>query len=94
MNFDDDLPVFMADFGVDAITAGMTMAKKVIFNKPDEVIFDGMQTSADFTIRYLTSEFTAMHDKTAITVDGSNYKIRGEPLLIADGKFSLASLHK
>lgn len=92
MNFDDDLPVFLADFGVDATVAAVT--HKVIFNKPDAVIFDGMQSSNDFTIRYLTSDFPAMHDKTAITVNGTAYKIRGEPLLITDGKFSLASLHK
>ncbi len=94
MTFDDDLPIFLADFGVDATTAGMPLAKKVIFNKPDAVIFDEMQVGNDFTIRYLTADFTGLHDGIAIVVDGSNFKIRGEPLLISDGKFSLASLKK
>ena len=92
MNFDDDLPVFLADFGVDATVASVT--HQVIFNKPDAVVFDDMQTSHDFTIRYMTVDFPNLHDGTAITVEGGSFKIRGEPLLLADGKFSLASLRK
>lgn len=92
MNFDDDLPVFLADFGVTAMALGET--HNVIFNKPDAVIFDDMQASADFSMRYLTSEFANLHDGTTIVVEGSTYKVRGEPLKVADGKFSMASLRK
>lgn len=92
MQFDNDLPVFLADFGVDATASGST--HKVIFNKPDASLFEDMQASADFTIRYLMSDFPSLHDGTAITVDGGTYKIRGEPLKVGDGKFALASLRK
>jgi hypothetical protein len=92
MNFDDDLPVFLADFGVDATVGSAT--HKVIFNKPDVVLFEDMQAGNNFTVRYLTIDFPSLHDGTAIVVAGSNFKINGEPLLLADGKFSLASLRK
>lgn len=92
MNFDDDLPVFLADFGVDATVAAAT--HKVIFNKPDAVLFEDMQAGNNFTIRYLTADFPGLHDGAAIVVAGSSFKINGEPLLVSDGKFSLASLRK
>jgi len=91
MNFDDDLPAFLADFGVAAsITPGIN--KQVIFNKPDAGIFGEMQVTHDFSIRYITTDFTSLHDGVAIVVDGGNYKIKGEPLVLTDGRFSLATL--
>ena len=92
MTFDDDLPIFLADFGVNATVLGVT--HQVIFNKPDTLLFDDMQATADYTIRYLSADFPTLRDGTAIIVDGNAFKIRGEPLQVSDGRFSMASLRK
>lgn len=93
MNFDNDLPIFLADYGIEATALGVTHL--VIFNNPDAVILDDQQVSGDATIRYITSEFPNLFDGIAIHIEGEgDYKIRGEPLKLGDGKHSLASLRK
>lgn len=92
MNFDDDLPVFLADFGVLATVGSVT--HKVLFNKPDATIFDGGQVTSDYQMRYVASDFPALHNGQAITVDGVNYHIKGEPMAMSDGKFKQADLKK
>ena len=90
MDFDGDLPIFLADFGVDATVSGST--RKVLFNKPDATVFTDAQVVGDFQMRYLKSDFPALHHGTVIVVDGGSYTINGEPMALGDGKFMQADL--
>lgn len=92
MTFDDDLPIFLADFGVNATAGGIT--RKVLFNKPDATMFEDAQVTGDYQIRYLKSEFPDLHHGTAIEVDGASYHIKGEPMALGDGRFMQAGIKK
>lgn len=92
MRFDDDLPVFLADFGVIATVSGLS--NKVLFNKPDSSIFNEGQVTGDYQIRYITNQFPDLHDGVVIMVNGLNYRVKGEPVANSDGSFSMAGLKK
>lgn len=97
--FDDDLHTFVSDFAVTARLGALE--GKVLLNKPDIAIFDQQQVTGDYNIRYLVDDFPDLKADAQISIEerpGSNvwtnYKIKGKPMAITDGRFYQAELKK
>lgn len=87
-----DLPdVYLQDFGVTA-TVGSATAK-VIFDKPDEIIGEGLAISTEYIITFKTSDLPTLAGGNSISIDSQNYRVR-EVRKIDDGTFSRALLTK
>lgn len=74
----EDLDVYLADFGVPCVVAGQTITG--IFNQADDVMqFDvGNVQSRMFDLTLKTSDVTALviKAKTVIVVNGVSYEVR------------------
>jgi hypothetical protein len=72
--FNEDLSVFLADFGVSC-TSGTTSAMGIL-DMPGQVIADGMVINTDYTLTARTADFGGLLYGDGITVDGSSYQVR------------------
>jgi hypothetical protein len=82
-----------ADFGVTAVIAGHPQ-QMVFFDFPDAEIFGGEQVAGDKVITYEVKDFPPLTNNQAITIDGENWKIKGEPVRSDDGKWAQVGLKK
>lgn len=85
----EDLALFFADFGVDAVFGADTAV--VLLDKPDADVFDGQIIANDPVITFATTDLTGLVRGSAITVDGVGYTVR-DVNLVDDGKLSKARL--
>lgn len=72
MNFHDDLPLFYADFGVEAVWDGKT--NLVIFNNPFVAQLD--VASHNPVARAQLAEFAGVQKGQLIVIEGTTYKIQ------------------
>lgn len=89
MAFTEDMSLFFAEFGVEAVFGAATAT--VLLDKPDAEIFDGAAIANDPVITYATTDLTGLAHGSAITVDGASFKVR-EVNLVDDGKLTRARL--
>lgn len=93
MAFIEDLGVFLSDFGVCASTASGSKGQ-VLLDEPDAEIFDGAQVKGEKVITYIVADFPDLKPDQKITIDNAEWRIRGEPVRIEDGRFAKAGLKR
>jgi hypothetical protein len=99
MTFDSSVfwPVFAAaGMLVDAAyqpPVGPLIIFKAGFNRPDQVVLDGMVHSTDYTIEYQRAD-VELKRGALIEIEGEAYKVRQTPNAKGDGTFSVATLEK
>ena len=91
MPLNEDLTVFLSDFGVSC-TAGAISALGIL-DMPSQIISGDMVLSTDYTLTARTSDFGGLTYGDAITVAGAAYQVR-ETRLIDDGAFVEIGLQK
>jgi hypothetical protein len=89
--FNEDLGVFLNDFGVSC-TSGATTALGIL-DQPGQILADGMVISTDYQLTARTADFGGLLYGDAITVDGVNYQVR-ETRKVDDGVMVEISLTK
>jgi len=89
--FNEDLGVFLNDFGVSC-TSGSTTALAIL-DQPGLILGDGMVISTDYQLTARTADFGGLLYGDAITVDGVNYQVR-ETRKVDDGVMVEISLTK
>lgn len=90
--FDEDLTVFLNDFGV-TVTAGAVSGLGIL-NKPGEYVADDRIITDEYVLRCETSKFGDLGYSDSISVDGVSYVVREAPLMVDDGAFCLILLSK
>jgi hypothetical protein len=85
MALNEDLGVFLEDFGV-TVTSGAVSGLGIL-DMPGQVIAGEMIITTDYRLTVLTSEFGGLIYGAAVTVGGVNYQVR-EALKIDDGEFT------
>lgn len=88
---DENLDVFLADFGLD-VQFGTTTTKGIL-DMPDQNILSGDVISTEYSLTFKTEDLPDLKSGDDLSVDEIFYKIR-ETEKIADGKFSRALLTK
>lgn len=100
MAMNEDLTVFFhtGEFAVHAHfhapVSGHTHNAKVILDTPTEEIFGGDSSSDEYTMTYVASELPGLRKGNAIRVNNVDYRVRGEPKMISDGRLNTAVLTK
>jgi hypothetical protein len=89
--FNEDLGVFLNDFGVSC-TSGATTALGIL-DQPGQILADGMVISTDYQLTARTADFGGLLYGDAITVDGVIYQVR-ETRKVDDGVMVEISLTK
>jgi hypothetical protein len=89
--FNEDLGVFLTDFGVSC-TSGSTTALAIL-DQPGQILADGMVISTDYQLTARTADFGSLLYGDGITVDGINYQVR-ETRQLDDGAFVEIGLMK
>lgn len=84
MPLNEDLTVFLADFGVSC-TAGATTALGIL-DMPSQVVAGDMVLSTDYSLTARAADFGGLVYGDPITVGGVNYQVR-EVRRIDDGMF-------
>lgn len=84
MALDEDLNLFLDDFGVSC-TAGAVSALGIL-DMPTQVVAGDMVLSTDYTLTAKASDFGGLLYGASVTVDGVSYEVR-ETRLLDDGKF-------
>lgn len=87
--FAENLPAFLADFGVAAIYGGVT--KKVLFDQPGHDILSGRVQSDQYEITYIESDMPKLLFGAQISIAGVAYTLLSTNK-IDDGMFSRAIL--
>jgi hypothetical protein len=91
MALDENLDVFLADFGVSC-TAGAVTALGIL-DMPGQVLIDGMVISTDYTLTAKAEDFGDLLYGSGISVDGVLYTVR-EVRRLDDGMFCEIGLQK
>ena len=91
MPHNDDLAIFLDDFGLECKADGITA--KGILDMPTQILSGDVILSTDYTLRALTSDFGALIAGNQIKVDGIAYKVR-EVQTVDDGKFCEVALQR
>jgi hypothetical protein len=65
-----------------------------IFDEKSELVLDEQVVSVENALTVLTSELGHLRYGASITVDGAAYKVRHEPMRMADGLLCVISLEK
>jgi hypothetical protein len=90
MAFTEDISLFFADFGVEAVFGELTTS--VLLDEPDNAIFEGQLIAADASITYATGELEGLQKGSSLTIDGNAYKVTEPPMKIDDGKLMRAQV--
>jgi len=90
MAFPEDLTVFFADFGREAVFGAQSAV--VLLDEPDGTIFDGQLMAADASITYASGELVGLQKGSSLTIDGNAYKVSQPPMKIDDGKLMQAQV--
>lgn len=89
----DDLPILLADFGVQCSYDGVQF--KALLDEPDVIVqlqhADGH--SRQYQLTYITSAVAPRRNQP-ITVGGQAYTVRQAPEQLSDGAFSRVMLSK
>lgn len=91
MAINEDLTVFLNDFGVSC-TAGAISALGIL-DMPTQVLAGEMVLSTDYTLTARFADFGGLVYGDAITVAGTNYQVR-ETRQLDDGAFIEIGLQK
>lgn len=91
MAFEEDLDLFLADFGVPVQVGGNQGIG--ILDVPAQVIADGMVLTTDYELTVRSDQFGGLVYGDGVTVDGVNYQVR-EAISVEDGKFTRVMLMK
>lgn len=91
MALNEDLTVFLSDFGVSC-TAGAVTALGIL-DMPSQVLAGDMVLSTDYTLTARSADFGGLYYGDAIVVAGINYQVR-EVRQIDDGAFCEIGLTK
>jgi hypothetical protein len=65
-----------------------------MFDQTSELVLDGQAISIENALTIKTSELGSLGYGDPITVDGNSYRVRSEPMRMADGLLSVMSLEK
>jgi hypothetical protein len=65
-----------------------------MFDQSSELVLDGQAVSIENALTIETSELGTLGYGDLITVDGNSYRVRSEPMRMADGLLSVMSLEK
>lgn len=90
MAFTEDISLFFADFGVEAVFGEASVT--VLLDRPDAEVLGGAGLTNDPVITYATGDLAGLAMDSEITVDGVDYLVRGTPRKIDDGKLMQAFL--
>jgi hypothetical protein len=90
MAFTEDISLFFADFGVEAVFGASSA--QVLLDEPDNTIFEGQLVAADASITYATGDLEGLQKGSSLTVDGNAYKVTQPPMKIDDGKLMRAQV--
>jgi hypothetical protein len=82
MALNEDLSVFLADFGVSCTSGSITALG--ILDQPGQILADGMVITTDYQLTAKANDFGGLLYGDAITVDGTYYQVR-ETRKIDDG---------
>ena len=95
MIIEENLNTYFADLGQEVTYNGM--AKKGIFNMPDEILAGDMMISTDYVLQVVTEDFSevSLGDTLRIEVNGKreDYEVKSKRME-DDGKISLITLSK
>lgn len=91
MALDEDLGVFLDDFGVSC-TAGAVTALGIL-DMPSQIISNGMVLTTDYSLTARAVDFGGLLYGAAITVGGVNYSVR-EVRKLDDGAFVEVALQR
>lgn len=80
----NDLDLFLADFGVTAVISGVTV--KGIFDAPTNVVSDGMILTNDYILTIKTPTAGLPVYGASVTIAGAAYTVR-DSRMIDDGMF-------
>lgn len=91
MALNENLDVFLADFGVTVVKGSTTTTG--VLDMPSEVIAGGMVITTDYALTIKTSALPGLGYGDSLTVDGEAYTVR-EVRAQDDGRFSIVYLSK
>jgi len=91
MALNEDLTVFLSDFGVTCTSGAVTALG--LLDMPSQVLAGDMVLSTDYTLTARSADFGGLYYGDAIVVDGINYQVR-EVRQIDDGAFCEIGLTK
>jgi hypothetical protein len=87
--FEEDLSVYLTDFGIDVVANGQT--DKAIFDAPDQDVVGGMQLITEYQITYPSSQFGFIKKGMSVQANGLNF-VAKETKRIADGLWKTTGL--
>jgi hypothetical protein len=88
----DDATFYLADFGV-SVAAGAVSGLGIL-DQNSEMLLNGDVVSVDYALTCQVSLFGGLGYGSAITVDGTRYEVRHEPMRQDDGTFCVVPLAK
>ena len=91
MALNEDLTVFLSDFGVTCTSGAVTALG--LLDMPSQVLAGDMVLSTDYTLTARSADFGGLYYGDAVVVDGINYQVR-EVRQIDDGAFCEIGLTK
>lgn len=91
MAISENLDALFDDFGVTA-TFGILSAK-VLFDSPEAVVAEDYVLTAEYSMTFPATKFTALAHGSTVTIEGSTYKVNMVQA-IEDGKLKKATLSK
>ena len=86
----DDASFYLADFGVP-VTAGASSGLGIL-DQNSEMLLGDQVVSVDYALTCQASLFGSLDYGSAITVAGTSYEVRHQPMLLADGLFCIVPL--
>jgi hypothetical protein len=81
----------MLDVAVYQPLNGVAVPFAVGFNRPDQVVLDGMVHTTDYSIEYQAADIELQRGYV-LRIDGVDYKVRQTPAAKGDGTFYVAAL--
>jgi hypothetical protein len=83
----------MLDEAVYQPAVGPAVPFDVGFNRPDQVVLDGMVHTTDYSIEYQRADIELQRGYM-LQIAGSSYKVRQTPSAKGDGTFYVAALEE
>ena len=86
----DDASLYLADFGVP-VTAGASSGLGIL-DQNSEMLLGDQVVSVDYALTCPVALFGGLSYGSAITVAGTSYEVRHEPMRLDDGLFCIVPL--
>lgn len=90
MTISDDATLFLADFGV-SVTAGAVSGLGIL-DQNSEMLLGDQVVSVDYALTCQSSLFGTLAYGNTVTVAGTSYEVRHEPMRLDDGTFCVVPL--